>query len=275
VLDLLSHCHDFPEFSSGPTYAATLAGALGATLTGMYVAPPLQLPRTADERSGLAAEYLAYAHEGLERARCAEPDFARWSARFGAHSAHWQLAVGDPAEALVAAANCADLVVIEHRARAPDDSLPGIARVLLSGATCIVVPENETNAKPAWERIAIAWNGSTGAVRAVHAALPLLRIATEVHLLSLPSPAGRHGQNPLPEFSIEGHLERHGVAAKWHSLAASRQSVDQAILVESSRLSIDLLVMGAFGTTRPDADHLRGITARVLQQSLLPVFVRH
>ena len=275
MLDLLAHCHDFVEFSSGPRYAATLAASLGATLTGMYVAPALQLPRTSDERSGLAAEYLAYAHEGFERARLAHPEFARWAARFAAHSTHWQLAIGDTAQALVAAGNCTDLLVIEHRARNPDDSLPAIARALLSGVSCIVVPESEADAKPTWKRIAIAWNGSVGAVRAVHAALPVLRMAAEIQLLVLPSSAGRLEQSSVPEFPVERYLERHGISAKWHSVAASQQSVDQAILVESSRLGIDLLVMGAFGTTRVQPDHLRGITTRVLQQSLLPVFLRH
>lgn len=274
MLDLVTHCHDYIEFSSGPRYAAKLAGQLGASLTGLYVAPVMQSPTVWRSQPALAAEYIAFEHEELERARRAGNDFVRWAARDGAGAAHWQLAVGDAGEALVAVGNCNDITVLEHRARAPDDSLANIGKTLLSGACCIVVPQNEANAKPAWQRIAIAWNGSAGAIRAVHGALPVLRLADEILLFSLSSMHGSEA-NREREFSIERYLESHDLKANWHAMDGTHPTFDQTVLVESSRLAIDLLVMGAFGTTRFDPNRPRGTTPRVLQQSLLPVLLRH
>ena len=275
MLDILVHCHEFEAFASGPCYAAQLAGTLGASLTGLYVAPPLPSALPAAVPPQLASEFLAFVHDEIERAEKAEPSFAQHAAGFGAKTARWQVALGGLPEVLAAAGNWNDLIVIEHRERVPRECAAAIAGTLLRGVPCIVVRKTANPGVARWSRIAIAWNGSPEAIRAVHAALPLLKLAEQIFLLA--SPATTH-QAPVvcePELSIEAYMARHGLPAQHVSLDLSHRAPEEAILIASASVAADLLVMGAFGTTRLSVDEPGGITNYILEQSRQPLLLHH
>ncbi len=275
MLDVLVHCHEFEAFTSGPRYAAELACALEASLTGLYVAPPLSRTLPAGTSRTLAREFLEFVHEGIDRAERAAPGFAQHAAGFGAHAARWQVAMGRLPEVLAAAANWNDLIVIEHRARVARECADTIASSLLNCVPCIVVRETVDPGPACWSRIAIAWNGSPEAIRAVHAALPLLQLAERIFLLASPATTRQAPVICEPEFSIEAYLARQSLSAQHVSLDLSQRSPEEAILVASANVAADLLVMGAFGTTRPPAGETRGITNYVLEQALVPVLLHH
>ena len=275
MLDILVHCHEFDAFTSGPRYAAGMAKALGASLTGLYVAPPPPRTLPAGTSRSLASEFLAFLHEEIDRAERAGPDFAHQAAGFGARATHWQVALGRLPEVLAAAANWNDLIVIEHRERVPRECADAIARSLLNGVPCVVVRETVNPGSTRWSRIAIAWNGSPEAIRAVHAALPLLQRAEQIFLLASPATTRLAPVICEPEFSIEAYLARQGLQAQHVSLDLSHRPPEEAILVASANVAADLLVMGAFGTTRLLAGKPRGITNYVLEQGLLPLLLHH
>ena len=275
MLDILVHCHQFDAFTSGPRYAAELACTLGASLTGLYVAPPLPRALPAESPPALANEFLAFVHDEIHRAEAAEPGFAHHAAGFGASAAHWQVALGHLPEVLATAGNWNDLIVIEHRERVPRECADALASSLSSGVPCIVVREAIKAGATRGSRIAIAWNGSPEAIRAVHSALPLLRLAEHISVLASPAIAR---QAPLicePEFSIEGYLARQGLPAQQVALDLSHRSPQEAILVAAAGVAADLLVMGAFGTTRLPAGEQRGVTSYILERGLLPVLLHH
>jgi nucleotide-binding universal stress UspA family protein len=275
VLDVLVHCHDVVAFTSGPRYAAELACVLGASLTGLYVAPPLPRTVPAGASRCLASEFLAFVHEEFDRAEKAGPGFAHRAAGFGAHATHWQVALGRLPDVLAAAANWNDLIVIEHRERVPRECVDAIASSLLNGVPCIVVRETANPGPTRWSRIAIAWNGSPEAIRAVRAALPLLQAAEQIFLLASPATTRQVSVICEPEFSIEAYLARQGLQAQHVSLDLSHRPPEEAILVASANVAADLLVMGAFGTTRLTTGEPRGITNYVLEQGLLPLLLHH
>jgi nucleotide-binding universal stress UspA family protein len=275
VLDILVHCHEFEAFTSGPRYAAELACAFGASLTGLYVAPSLPRALPAETSPSLASEFLAFVHDEIDRAERAEPGFAHHAAGFGAHAARWQVALGRLPEVLAAAANWNDLVVIEHRERVPRECADAIASSLLNGVPCIVVRETVKPGPARWSRIAIAWNGSPEAIRAVHAALPLLRLAEQIFVLASPATTRQAPVICEPEFSIEAYLARQGLPVQHVSLDLGHRPPEEAILVASANVASDLLVMGAFGTTRLPAGEQRGITNYILEQGLLPLLLHH
>lgn len=275
MLDILVHCHEFDAFTSGPRYAAELAGALGASLTGLYVAPALPRAAPAAAPPSLASEFLAFVHDELDRAEQAHADFAQRAAACGASAAHWQVALGRLPEVLSAAGNWNDLIVIEHRERVPRECAAAIASSVLSGVPCIVVRESAAPQPARWRRIAIAWNGAPEAIRAVHAALPLLRRAEHVYLLTSQATTRRAPLTFEPELSIDSYLARHGLTAQHVPLDLSHRPPEEAILIASAGVAADLLVMGAFGTTRLHPDEPRGITHYVLEQGLLPLLLHH
>ena len=275
MLDILVHCHEFETFTSGPRYAAELARALDASLTGLYVAPPLPRALPVAAPPALASEFLAFVHDEIERAEKSDLSFAHHAAGFGANSASWQVALGRLPDVLAAAGNWNDLIVIEHRERVPRECADAIASSLLAGVPCIVVREAANPRATRWNRIAIAWNGSPEVIRAVHAALPLLQRAEQIFLLASPATMRQAPLTCEPEFSIQAYLERHGLSAQYVSLDLSHRPAEEAILIASANAAADLLVMGAFGTTRVHADEPRGVTNYVLEQARLPLLLHH
>lgn len=275
MLDILVHCHEFEAFTSGPRYAAELARALDASLTGLYVAPPLPRALPAAAPPTLASEFLAFVHDEIERAEKADLSFAHHAAGFGANSVRWQVALGRLPDVLAAAGNWNDLIVIEHRDRVPRECADAISSSLLTGVPCIVVREAATPRATRWNRIAIAWNGSPEAIRAVHAALPLLQRTEQIFLLASPATTRQAPLTCEPEFSIQAYLERHGLSAQYVPLDLSHRPPEEAILIASASAAADLLVMGAFGTTRVHADEPRGVTNYVLEQGRLPLLLHH
>jgi nucleotide-binding universal stress UspA family protein len=275
VLDIVVHCHEFEAFTSGPRYAAAMAKTLGAALTGMYVAPPLPRALPAGTSRCLASEFLAFVHGELDLAEQAGTRFAHLAAGFGAHAVHWQVARGRLSEVLAAAANWNDLIVIEHRERVPRECADAIAGSLLNGVPCIVVRETLIPGPTRWSRIAIAWNGSPEAIRAVRAALPLLQLAEQIFVLASPASTREAPVICEPEFSLDAYLARHGLQAQHVPLDLSQRPPEEAILVAAANVAADLLVMGAFGTTRLPADKPGGVTHYVLEQALLPLLLHH
>ena len=275
MLDLLVHCHEFDRFTAAPRYAARLAGALGAALTGLYTAPPLPALADTPETEALNAEFFAYASDEIERAGQAGHGFAAFAAACGASGARWQVALGTLAASLVAAANWNDWIVLEHRDRVPQECVPAIARALLSGAPCLVLREgSEPPAQP--RCVAIAWNGSPEAIRAVKAALPLLRLAQRVCVLSVYAPVMRHSRIVCePEFALEPFLAAHGVNAQTALLEPNPRPIEESILVGCAQAGADLLVMGAFGSSRLHAHDARGVTQFLLEHGGVPLFLRH
>ena len=275
MLDILVHCHEFERFTSGPRYAAELAGSLDATLTGLYVAPPLPRALPAEGPPELRHEFLAFVHDEIDRAERAGPSFSQRAVAFGAPAVHWQVALGRLPEVLAVAGNWNDLIVIEHRELVPRECIGAIAGCLLSGVPCVVVREAARSRPIRQSRIAIASNGSPEAIRAVHAALCLLQLAEQIFVLAS-APAA--SQSPVvcePEFSIEAFLARHRLSAQHVMIDVSQHRPEEAILVAAANVGADLLVMGASGTTRPSADQPLGTTRFILEQAMLPLLLHH
>ena len=278
MLDLLVHCHDVEAFTAAPRYAAQLAGALGAALTGLHsVASPPRL-QPDDVPASLQGEFAAFVREEIERAERAGGEFARRAGSFGVRRTHWQVAQGPLADILVACGNWNDLLVLEHRERVPR-VCETISRVVLAGVPCLVVRESAAPAPPSLNCVAIAWNGSPEALRAVRAALPILQLAQRVFVLSTPVPA-RDGDRAAgvlcePEFSLASHLERHRVAAQAIALDAAQRPIEEAILLGAAHVGADLLVMGAFGSSRTHAHDARGVTHYILEHGGLPLLLQH
>ena len=119
------------------------------------------------------------------------------------------------------------------------------------------------------DNVAIFWNGSAQAARAVGAALPLLRRAKWVHVLWIGDSRGKE----LAHMSLPGYLSWHGVEAAVSRFQPDARAVGQALLEEAHRVDADLLVMGAFGRARWRSMILGGVTRRILAEMTLPVLI--
>ena len=263
----MAHSPGYLSWHGSVSYAAQLAAAVQASLTGLFVAPRSAAvpgpPR-------LAVEMAAYVHDELQQAVTAGRDFAAWAARLGVVDANWQVAIGEASDALSLAGNWHDLVVLQGNGSASGPQERLICEVLLSGAPCIVVPH--ANVAPGRVvHVMVAWDGSPAASRALHTALPLLRTA-QVVSLAQPEPGQlrRHDPDAL------SHLRAHGVTvAAMETVAGTDEEASEQLLTYANDTRADLIVMGANGRRRLGQRSLGPTTSAVLAQTRLPVFLKN
>ena len=192
--------------------------------------------------------------------------------------ASWGELTGVTAEDdFIRAAMLADVVVLGQHdpAAAALSGMPAAfaERVLArSGRPCIVVP----HAMPAGGPLAtvvIAWKETPEAVRAVVAALPLLRNASRVHVLTW---GGTQAAVPGPLAGLPAWLAAHDVpASASHSDGGEPGDLGDLLLSRCADLGSDLLVMGCYGHSRAREWLLGGASRTVLSSMTLPVCMVH
>lgn len=123
------------------------------------------------------------------------------------------------------------------------------------------------------ERIALAWDGSRVAARAVADAMPLLSQASTVAVVQV------SGEKELPSSAsladITRHLSLHGIAATPIQVPVDGGDTAATLQGFCERDGYDLLVMGAFGHSRVRQFVLGGVTRSVLSEPRLPILISH
>ncbi|MGY4567165.1 universal stress protein [Bradyrhizobium sp. USDA 3256] len=123
------------------------------------------------------------------------------------------------------------------------------------------------------KRIGICWDGSRLAARALHDAMPLLREADALVIVTIDGP------EPIPAECSTDHLLRYlareGLPAKVTSLPASRSEIQSILLSIAADESLDLLVMGGYGHSRLQEILLGGVTRDMLRAMTVPVLMSH
>lgn len=140
-------------------------------------------------------------------------------------------------------------------------------------APVLVVPAVGSYASIGRE-VALAWNGSVEAHRAVASALPLQQGARQVYLLMVNPRAAGIDEGDEPGADMALFLARHGVRVEVVVRAAAEHA-DQALLGAVNACNADLLVMGAYGRSRFRELLLGGATRTVLESMTVPVWMAH
>ena len=273
--DILVNTVNFEQWSRDAQYGTRLAALAGAAVTGVYVYPS-PLYATPEFGTPDVIETVAGMSRILEASALGAGEaFVAWAHERGVGRAGWVVAQGNLVDALAQIACWHDLLVVERdddRTWSTPEDLAGL--VLSVGLPCIVVPPRPVG-EVAIGRIAIAWNGSPEAIRAVHAALPLLQRAQEVLLVR---GAPREAFRDIvwkPPFDVDAYLGRHGVHPRSHDLTTAGHAVGAALLEHARQFDADLLVMGAYGRSRFSEWVLGGATRHVLWHAPLPVLFHH
>lgn len=189
---------------------------------------------------------------------------------FDVHEITIELAVGD--DQVVAHARYADLIVLgrahEH-ARARRELLEDV--VFKSGRVVLLLPGRPTT--PAWERVLIAWNASAEAMRAIIGAMPFLKAASEVRIVTVDASPERDGAAPGVELAA--YLARHGVRAEVSNLDGLGRDASRAITDAATDFSAGLIVMGAYGHSRAREFVLGGVSRDLLGYCATPLLLAH
>lgn len=271
--DLLAYSTGYGDWEARFGFAARLAAQLNARLTGVHVCPSPAMP---DGLYGVDQTFAAL----VESTRAAEltaskagEDFVAWTRTHGLRAAAWQVAEGTPAFALQRLGNRHDLLVLAREAGPAEPTRLG--QILLHcGMPMLLLPPNWQDA-PAFDSIALAWNGTVEALRAIHAAQPLLRRAKRIVILrgEMREAYGEIGW--LPPFHLSDYLAYHGLTAEIQGIAQSGNAAGAAILEAAHLQRANLLVMGGYGRSRFSEWILGGATRHMLTEANLPVLLRH
>jgi len=118
--------------------------------------------------------------------------------------------------------------------------------------------------------IAVAWNGSPQAVRALTAALPLLYKADAVSLITTDD------MDPDDSQSAINYLAWHNVNAEQRWITAgSGRHIGRALIDEAQDAAADLLVMGGYGHAPWRELFFGGATRTALATMPLPLLLMH
>jgi nucleotide-binding universal stress UspA family protein len=144
------------------------------------------------------------------------------------------------------------------------------AALFNSGRPVLMCPPAATPPASVGARVALAWNGSAEAARAVAQCLDVLEQADTVWVLS-------NGENAGPGTSAEeliAYLALHGVAAEVAPFTAERR-IGRELLAASTRLGADMMVMGAYGDSHERETIFGGNTQTVVDTAEMPVLLSH
>lgn len=270
-MDILALSPTYGRIERSMQYAGELALQTNASLTGLYISEPLPIVAT----PMAIPEFYTLATDLAQAAIEAEPAFQKWAQGLGIMHSRWVVAEGYLGNAISQISNQHDLLVLESGTGVVWGSPGSLGKLALSsGLPCLIVPQ-DFGSKALIDAIALAWNGSSEAMRAIHAALPLIKRAKKVLLI--------HGQREepftsvlwRPQSTIENYLASHEIAFQTEYFEASGEVAGRRLLEVAHKAHADLLVMGAYGHARFSEWMLGGATLYVLEHATLPIFLRH
>lgn len=277
--DLLLHLDSYPspmpEALIGE--AVALAASLGAKVTGLAVEVdiPVHSNRLADYLIGLSA--LGREEEARCRAAC-KSSLAHFTAVATAAGAFQDAILArthylDRGEAVTRQARARDLCVLPRLAGVHQFDVAQ-AVVFGCGRPVLIFQPGGLGELKAWPELAVvAWDGSRGAARALADALPLLKRAGRVQVLTVLNE--KPGARPDLGLDAVRHLAMHGVSAVREEIDADGKPISETLEAHLGREGANLLVMGAYGHSRVQEFLLGGATDYALRSAACPVLLSH
>lgn len=184
-------------------------------------------------------------------------------------NALWFEKVGSPDKLFAIMGPMSDLIIVSR----PAKKGRSMARtfmfnaVINSSVPVIVLPQENIN--NIGSRICIAWNQSTEACFAVKAAIPLLKQANEVNIVTNGSvdrlgPKAIHLQKYLCKWNI-----------KTNHLARNDRYDKLAIMKAYEETNSNLLIMGGYSRSRFRERMFGGVSEYMLNNVQIPLFILH
>lgn len=259
--DLAGHI-DVLSVTGDPRDAVPL---LGEGMSAAIIEEMIQLAETESSERAARAEALfedACNRYGMAR-QDAPPDTGKGTAALVQR-------IGREDELAVEKGRLADLIVVS---RPTDDTEASLtmtinAAIFETGRPVLVAPPKSPDI--IGKKIAISWNGSAEASRAVAAAMPLITRSEGVIILTAEN--DKTSSNVAPELAT--YFAWHGVDAQTRTLPGGSQ-VGEVLLEDCKVTGVDLLVMGAYTHSRMRQLILGGVTRHVLGNAELPVLMAH
>lgn len=171
----------------------------------------------------------------------------------------------DVTECVRSAAIIADIAVVN---RAFGELSAGTIAIK-SGKPLVVVPD-ETRSLGVAESALIAWDGSTPVEMTMQACIPLLKLASDVRILTVDD-----GSDRAPPETAAVYLSRHDIHANIHRVKGRHRDVEALVMEECAELRSAYCLMGAYGHGRVTQALFGGVTRGLLRNATFPLIIGH
>jgi nucleotide-binding universal stress UspA family protein len=260
--------------------ALLLAQKFGSCIEGFALRPAVADMVAMDPDAGLTM--VAVKENDAEMVRQAEELFRGFMERHGlqrqtgatttaAGSWTWNSAAPSGHDFVGSYGRVCDMIVLAR----PGEEWQSPSMVTLesalfeSGRPVLIAPP--TSPQSLGRNILVAWNRSTEQARTTAFAMPLLRLAERITILTVEGAtvAGPSGEE------MARKLKLNGIDAQTLTIAPGKVSAGETILAKAAELNCDLIVKGAYTQSRLRQMIFGGTTRHILANAKLPVLMAH
>ena len=184
-------------------------------------------------------------------------------------SATWRIERGKQASIVSARGRLADVVAVARPHRDKAVGRNTLEAALVNTGSLVMMCPPASPPKRIGSNIAVAWNGSREAARAVSLAMPLLAAASSVSVMTMEG-----DKLELTGEHLLSFLSDHAVKAT-HTQIGAGGNVGKALLEGAKSVGADCLLMGAYGSSRGREMVFGGATQYVVDHADIPVLMAH
>jgi nucleotide-binding universal stress UspA family protein len=265
---------DRPECAKALNTAFNLGKPVGASVSGCHIRPHkysnLELSsefaaaawrRKSTKKAPVAAKALyesiaeRYGYELLRRP----------AARPGAL---WSEKVGSPDKIMSIVGPVSDLIVVSRPTR-PDGVAAMFLKAALMRTSRPVLMLPQAGRRSVGKHVCIGWDQSPGAARSVSCALPILKQADSVTIISC-GPEDRPGPKAT---HLSGYLAHWGIRADRVQTRGHR--IEAELMDACQEVGADLLIAGAYSHAHWYEKVLGGTTEFLIHTARIPVLMQH
>lgn len=168
------------------------------------------------------------------------------------------------------AARLYDLVVFPPiRERDAHDMPDAFARVLVKTSAPVLLSALRSETVTLGRHIAIGWDDGISCARAMITAVPLLKQAEKITLLTVCD------KQPAPADEGVAYLHLHKLKGEQTVVLRGGRRVAEALLSAAQDVGADLLVMGGYSRGRMTEAVFGGVSEHIVSYTTLPVFMVH
>jgi nucleotide-binding universal stress UspA family protein len=273
--DILVALTSYPEPTplSVVEEAVSVASVLGAHIAALSCEMHVQVPGHFMSGAVVGLPGVITAEAGKSRANAqgllAAFEVAAAKAGVSYESMIEKCKTFEVSELLVEYARLRDITILPES----NDRWYAEAVVFGSGRPTLILPQKPQSRPFAFGTVAVAWDFSRAAARAVSDAMPLLEKARKVRVVTVLNDKRLDQKHSAEELSK--NLSRHGIDVVLDRIDAQGRSIVDVLGDYVVSHAADLLVMGAYGHSRFREFVLGGATNSMLSKPPIPILFSH
>ncbi|MGB7204978.1 MAG: universal stress protein [Anderseniella sp.] len=184
-------------------------------------------------------------------------------------SATWRIERGKQANIVSIRGRLADVVAVARPDRDRAVGRNTLEAALVNTGSLVLMCPPPPSPKKIGAHVAIAWNGSREASRAISLGMPLLANAKKVSIITMGDAKLELNAGHLTSF-----LADHDIKAT-HTEIASSSNAGKTLLEGAASVGADCLLMGAYGSSRGREMILGGATQYIVDNATMPILMCH